>query len=280
MEEKASGDSAFAALEEGRSAQKSMTVEIENNKSPNASALTPERVSRYFGESRNYLDIRRYIIEIRQTSVREFLGDLTPSQILDVGCGDGSISIPLLNDRNRLTLLDVSENMLARAMSQVNPALQQNVETIHQEFMSAALEPGSYDLIICIGVLAHVTNPELVISKLVSLLRPGALLILECTDSDNFTNLLPVWIGRIGRLFRASDAYHTRLNSANDVVEISKREGLRLVSLYRYNQALPLMGRILSQDTLRRIAFGIFGTTKNNRNTWLGKECLFLFQKN
>jgi 2-polyprenyl-3-methyl-5-hydroxy-6-metoxy-1,4-benzoquinol methylase len=256
-----------------------MTIDIENNKSANPSVLTPERVSRYFGESRNYLDIRRYIIEIRQASVREFLGDRIPRRILDVGCGDGSISIPLLNDRNRLTLLDVSENMLARAMSQVNPALQQNVETIHQEFLSAALEPGSYDLIVCIGVLAHVTNPELVISKLVSLLRPGALLILECTDSDNFTNQLPVWIGRISRIFRTNDAYHTRLNSAKDVIETSKTEGLRLVSLYRYNQALPLMGRIFSQNALRRIALWIFGTTKNNRNTWLGKECLFLFQK-
>jgi ubiquinone/menaquinone biosynthesis C-methylase UbiE len=257
-----------------------MTVEIENNKSSNVSALTPERVSRYFGESRNYLDIRRYIIEIRQASVREFLGDRIFSQMLDVGCGDGSISIPLLNGRNRLTLLDVSENMLARAMSQVDPALKQNVETIHQEFLTAALEPGSYDLIICIGVLAHVTNPELVISKLVSLLRPGALLILECTDSDNFTNQLPVWTSRIGSLFGTSDAYHTRLNAANDIVETSEKEGLRLVSVYRYNQALPLMGRIFSQNALRRIALWIFGTTKNNRNTWLGKECLFLFQRN
>jgi hypothetical protein len=90
---------------------------------------------------------------------------------------------------------------------------------------------------------------------------------------------LPVWIGRISGLFRTNDAYHTRLNSAKDVIETSETEGLRLVSLYRYNQALPLMGRIFSQNALRRIALWIFGTTKNNRNTWLGKECLFLFQK-
>jgi 2-polyprenyl-3-methyl-5-hydroxy-6-metoxy-1,4-benzoquinol methylase len=263
-----------------RGSQKTMTVEIEGDKTTDRTGLTPERVSQYFGESRNYLDIRRYIIEIRQASVREFLGDRTSSRILDVGCGDGSISIPLLNARNRLTLLDVSENMLARAISNVSPALRPNVETIHQEFLSAPLELSSYDLITCIGVLAHVTSPELVISKLVSLLRPGGLLILECTDSENFTNQLTVWIDKTRRLFRTSAAYHTRLNSANDVIETSQREGLKLVSLYRYNQALPLMGKILSQNALRQIAFWIFGTTKNNRNTWLGKECLFLFQKN
>jgi 2-polyprenyl-3-methyl-5-hydroxy-6-metoxy-1,4-benzoquinol methylase len=259
--------------------KKVMTVEIEDKKTADNAGLTPERVSRYFGQSRNYLDIRRYIIEIRQASVREFLGDRTLGRILDVGCGDGSISIPLMNAKNHLTLLDVSENMLARAVSQVSPELRDKVETIHQEFLSAPLESGSYDLITCIGVLAHVAAPELVISKLVSLLRPGGLLILECTDSENFTNQLTVWIDRIRRLYRTSDAYRTRLNSAKDVVEMAKRDGLQLLSLYRYNQALPLMGKILTQNALRRIALWIFGTTKNNRNAWLGKECLFLFQK-
>jgi 2-polyprenyl-3-methyl-5-hydroxy-6-metoxy-1,4-benzoquinol methylase len=256
-----------------------MTIEIENNKPVDASVLTPERVSRYFGESRNYLDIRRYIIEIRQASVREFLDNRTSRRILDVGCGDGSISIPLLNDRNRLTLLDVSENMLARAMSQVSPALQQNVETIHQEFLSAALEPGSYDLITCIGVLAHVTEPELVISKLVSLLEPGGLLILECTDSENFTIELTMLADWVRRPFRKANTYRTRLNSASHVIAIAQQAGLTLVSTYRYNQALPLMGKVFSQNALRQIILWIFGTTKTNRNAWLGKECLFLFQK-
>jgi 2-polyprenyl-3-methyl-5-hydroxy-6-metoxy-1,4-benzoquinol methylase len=257
-----------------------MTVEIKNSKSVHTSVLTSERVSRYFGESRNYLDIRRYIIEIRRVSVREFLGDRKPKRILDVGCGDGSISIPLLNSGNRLTLLDVSENMLSRAMSQVDPALRQNVEAVHQEFLLAPLESGAYDLITCIGVLAHVTSPDLVISRLISLLQPGGLLILECTDSENFTNQLNVWIDRIRRPFRTSDTYRTRLNSAHEIIEKANKGGLDLISAYRYNQALPLMGRIFSQNTLRRLAFWIFGTTKNNRNAWLGKECLFLFQKN
>jgi hypothetical protein len=56
-------------------------------------------------------------------------------------------------------------------------------------------------------------------------------------------------------------------------------QGLDLLSVYRYNVALPLMGKLFSQATLRRIILGIYGTPKNNRNQWLGKECLFLFQK-
>jgi len=256
-----------------------MACEIEQKSISSGVSLTPERVSRYFGESKNYLDIRRYIIEIRKESVRELIGNRKLDRILDIGCGDGSISIPLLNAQNRLTLLDVSDRMLARALSQVSPQLLKNVGTINEDFLSASLEASSYDLITCIGVLAHVESPELVIRKAASLLRPGGLLILECTDAENFTNQLTLLVGRIRKLFSSGSGYRTRLNSADDVVRMGNGQGLDLLSVYRYNVALPLMGKLFSQATLRRIILGIYGTPKNNRNQWLGKECLFLFQR-
>jgi 2-polyprenyl-3-methyl-5-hydroxy-6-metoxy-1,4-benzoquinol methylase len=254
-----------------------MTCEIKEKGIGSSVSLTAERVSRYFGDPTNYLDIRRYIIEIRKESVRDFVGNRRLDRILDVGCGDGSISIPLLNAQNRLTLLDVSDRMLAKALSQVSPQLLGNVGTINEDFLSASVEAG-YDLITCIGVLAHVESPELVIMKTASLLRPGGLLILECTDADNFTNQLTLFVGRIRNLFRNGKGYRTRLNSADDIVRMANGQGLNLLSVYRYNVALPLMGKVFSQPALRRMILSIFGTPKNNRNRWLGKECLFLFQ--
>jgi 2-polyprenyl-3-methyl-5-hydroxy-6-metoxy-1,4-benzoquinol methylase len=256
-----------------------MPCEIEEKGTSSGVSLTPERVSRYFGDPKNYLDIRRYIIEIRKESVREFVGNRRLDRILDVGCGDGSISIPLLNPQNRLTLLDISDRMLAKALSQVSPHLLGNVRTINEDFLNAPLEAGSYDLITCIGVLAHVESPERVIMKVASLLRPGGLLILECTDAENFTTLLTVFSGRIRNLLGMSRGYRTRLNSADDVIRMANGQGLDLLSVYRYNVALPLMGKVFSQATLRRMIVWIYGTPKNNRNRWLGKECLFLFQR-
>ena len=56
-----------------------------------------------------------YHVRVRIETVTEFLNAAKFDRILDIGCGDGSISLPLLTNENRLTLLDMSEGMLARA---------------------------------------------------------------------------------------------------------------------------------------------------------------------
>ena len=52
------------------------------------------------------------------------------SLILDIGCGDGSLSLPLLDDRSRLTLLDFSEGMLERARQNIPPGMNTRVEIV------------------------------------------------------------------------------------------------------------------------------------------------------
>lgn len=257
----------------------STTCQIERKDIQVGVTATPEDVGRVFSDPKNYLDVRRYIIDVRRQAVQEFIGNRKVHRILDIGCGDGSISVPLLNQENRLTLLDLSKPMLARAMSKVSPELQENVATINEDFLSASLEPGAYDLVMCIGVLAHVPSPDAVIRKAVSLLRPGGLLVLECTDAKNFTNQITFAVGRTRKLLKRTKGYRTRLNSAEDVVRMVKEQELNLLSVYRYNVALPLMGKVFSQATLRRIILWIYGTPKKSRNAWLGKECLFLYEK-
>ncbi len=248
-------------------------VERESEATPRA-----DSVRQYFGESRNYLDIRRYMIEIRRETVSELTAGRVFHNILDVGCGDGSISIPLLDATNRLSLLDLSEAMLSRALSQVRPELLPNVATFHQDFLTAALQPGGYDLIICLGVLAHVEDPKPVIERVSRLLRPGGLLILECTDSTHFTNRLTLTVGRIRSILKKGHPYRTKLVSARSVVSIAQSNRLKLLSVYRNNVALPLMGKLFSQEALRKFIRSIFGTAKHNRNAWLGKECIFAFE--
>ena len=74
-------------------------------------------------------------MRIRIETVREFLKNPRFGHILDIGCGDGSISLPLLTTENRLTLLDMSEGMLARAKSGIPAGLSGSVETLKSDFM-------------------------------------------------------------------------------------------------------------------------------------------------
>lgn len=254
-----------------------IACEIEDRKPERLTTSKTEMVRRYFGDPQNYLDIRRYVIELRKETVQEFVEGRSFSRILDIGCGDGSITLPLLNPQRRLTLLDLSISMLSRAVSKIPPELSANVEIINQNFMSAPFPPYSYDLITCIGVLAHVDSPSEVIAKVASLLRPGGILILECTDAAHFSNSLTILSGWIWRLFSKPRGYRSNLMSADSVTHMASQQGLHLLSSYRHNLALPTMRRLFSQATLQRMVRWIFGTASRNRNAWLGKECLFLF---
>jgi 2-polyprenyl-3-methyl-5-hydroxy-6-metoxy-1,4-benzoquinol methylase len=254
---------------------------LHESETGNQEPVIPARadsVRRYFGESKNYLDIRRYMIEIRKETVRELTAGRVFRSVLDIGCGDGSISLPLLTVTGHLTLLDLSAAMLSRALAHARPELLANIETMNQDFLCASLKPGGYDLIICLGVLAHVEQPEPIIERVSQLLQPGGLLILECTDSAHFSNKLTLAVGQIRRNFSGADSYRTKLVSAESVINIAQRNKLKLVSLYRHNVALPLMGKVFSQLALQKFIRWIFGDVKHNRNASLGKECIFAFE--
>src|SRR6267143_3126338 len=145
-----------------------------------------DQVQSFFEQPQQYLSRRAFEIQIRAETVKELVARSNEKRILDIGCGDGSISLPLLTETTRITLLDLSSSMLAIARSKVPPQVAENVETINQDFAAAQFVPQSFDVVLCIGVLAHVTDPADFIAKMVSLLKPGGCIIVECTDSQHF----------------------------------------------------------------------------------------------
>jgi SAM-dependent methyltransferase len=168
--------------------------------------------------------------------------------------------------------------MLSIACSQIPKELSAQVEARNENFMTAKLEPRSYDLILCIGVLAHADSPSALIQKIASLLRPGGTVIMESTDGYHFMNQLTMLYHRMCGLFKRS-TYALNLIRTSDVIAMCRTNGLELLVLYRYNLiGVPGFDRIVPQRILEKIVRLEFGTPKNNRNAWLGKECLYLLR--
>jgi 2-polyprenyl-3-methyl-5-hydroxy-6-metoxy-1,4-benzoquinol methylase len=236
-----------------------------------------DEVKALFESPRPYLERRRYNINIRAESVQYFLRNRRFIRILDVGCGDGSASIPLLSTQKSLTLLDLSKNMLSIAFSNVPPELKQNVQPINQDFLSANLEPRSFDLIICLGLLAHVDSPKDVINKIAQLLRPNGVAIMQSTDSGGLLTRLGVSYRRVLEAF-GRVKYRYTLTTTNQVVQMFAACGLELSEIYRYSlPSLPGIDRIISQRALYNYVRLAHGPAQNNYNTWPGKECIYLF---
>jgi ubiquinone/menaquinone biosynthesis C-methylase UbiE len=237
-----------------------------------------DEVKSLFESPQPYLDRRRYNINIRADTVQYFLRGREFTTILDVGCGDGSASIPLLNPQRSLTLLDLSSQMLSIAQSQVPPTVRQNVQAINQDFPAANLAPHSFDVVICLGFLAHVDSPKAIIEKIAQLLRPGGIVIMQSTDSSGFPSRVGIFYRRILGAFGRVN-YHYTLTTSTQVIAMFANCGLRLSNIYRYSlPGLPGIDRIFPQRALYKCVRLAYGSAENNYNTWPGKECIYLFE--
>jgi predicted TPR repeat methyltransferase len=219
-----------------------------------------------------------YHVRVRIETVTEFLNGAKFDRILDIGCGDGSISLPLLTKENRLTLLDMSEGMLARARSRIPASQSDRVEIVTGDFMSTRLDRYFYDLIICIGVLAYIDPVKPFLEKLASLLKPGGKLIIEWTDGFHFVNRLFRPYHKLRNVL-VTPKVRLALQSSDDIVHRLTKLGFEIDGSYRYCSPLPVVRRLLSEDINYRLIRTMHGNVQRNRAAWLGEECIFHFHK-
>jgi SAM-dependent methyltransferase len=225
-----------------------------------------------------YFQKRGYHVQVRIETISEFLKGSQFGRMLDIGCGDGSISLPLLTASNRLTLLDMSDGMLARAKSRIPTGLSSNVDIFKSDFMGANLEPNSYDLIICLGVLAYIETPDLFLAKLASLLKPGGHLILEWTDGHHFVPRVFSIYERVLRLFRPPKV-HLVCQNGGQLLATLNGLGFRTTGSFRYCSPLPVVRRLLGERLNYRLIRAVHGDAVHNRAAWLGDECIHHFRK-
>ena len=234
-------------------------------------------IEKAFRQPEWYLKTRNYHVRIRTEIVRELLSKQSAKRILDIGCGDGSISLPLLRPDNNLTLLDISDSMLDRAKARIPNTMVSQVQLMKGEFMNSCLDKNSYDLIICVGVLAYVDELQSFISKLASHLEPEGTIIIEWTDEKHFIRRIQ---SPYHRLRAASYGQMVRLaeRSSAEIINQFKTLGFEIAGSYRYCSPLPIFRRLLSQNLSFKMIRAIHGDVRSNTGRWLGDECIYQFQ--
>ena len=236
-----------------------------------------DQVKSFFAQPERYLR-SDYNIRIRAEIVNGFVGDKMFRSILDIGCGNGAISLPLLRKDNRLTLLDISSSMLSIANSHIPAEFSDNVGMINEDFMSAELELQSYDLILCLGVLAHVDSPEDVIARIASLLKPHGSVIVQNSNSHHPLGYLFNRYSKLRNTLLPAPYTLNRLSDAK-LMEMFGNHGLKLIALYRYSLPIPGMARFFTSDSIYKFLRKIYGTYTNNYRSWLGNEYIYHFEK-
>lgn len=237
--------------------------------------MTQDKVKIFFDRP-DYLKNSSDRIAIRSQIVKQFLGERSGVKILDIGCGDGSLSLPLLNESNHITLVDISDQMIAQARKNIPAPLIQNVALINGSFELVS-EDSRFDIILCVGVIAHVPNVELLWRKIAAALKPGGLLIIETTPNPYPIGklLFPYYFIR-NRLSGRSARYSKNRVKVPNLLESAKGIGLELLNSARYSFPLPGMTHWSHEAKMRYTLF----TLNNSFASRFGSEHIFLMQRN
>jgi SAM-dependent methyltransferase len=179
------------------------------------------------------------IIPIRARFVSELLSDLRNGSVLDLGCGDGSVSRALLDRGNDLTLVDFSEAMLRRAQESEPRSAVGRVRYVHSDILEWKVDR-SYDAVLCIGLLAHVASPRRTLELVAAATKPGGRCIVEITNVGRPLGWL---LARYGRL-RQRQGYPLNELSAENLRDLGESLGLTPIAEQRYGFLVPASGRL------------------------------------
>jgi predicted TPR repeat methyltransferase len=196
-----------------------------------------------FADPRHYL-AKDFNIVLRTDLVRQLVGDAHGLRILDLGCGDGRISRQFVDECAHLTWVDASAGMLAVARSQLSSHQLDQVDLVEEDVVAFRPRNTRFDLVLCLGVLAHVGSSRALFDTIANALTPEGRAIVQLSDGD-----LPIaralrWVYTVKNRLRRGQDYLPRATSGREIIAIAAELGLDVTAERTYWPTLPGMGRL------------------------------------
>jgi ubiquinone/menaquinone biosynthesis C-methylase UbiE len=142
-----------------------------------------------------------YTTEREQVIIEQLLDPGPDDVILDAGCGYGRVAVRLLSKKAQVIGVDISRQMI----NYCNRELQGEFAGAIADIENLPFREGSFDKIVCVGVLVHVESPQQVLREFARVLKPGGifvtvnnnLLLLYYSLFHSVRFFLADWAGRL-----------------------------------------------------------------------------------
>jgi ubiquinone/menaquinone biosynthesis C-methylase UbiE len=161
-------------------------------------------------------------------------------RLLDCAAGSGEITCALLESGTfpHATIVDISSAMLQRAKelltSQITNA---QLEFIKSDVFTFRPSDSNFDLILCLGLIAHVGRLGTLLAHLKSLLTPSGRIILQTTLTDHAG--IRILRALTTRRELAKRGYRISWFSQRDIIEACRRSELAILDMRRHSLAIP-----------------------------------------
>ncbi len=167
-----------------------------------------------------------------------------PLRILEVGCGEGGTLARIRELRPDVWLAGAE---LMKLDSPLYEKLDQ-FEQINIEEQLPSITPGSIDVLLCLDVLEHLREPQQVLVRLATLLRPNALLIASLPNLQYVKISLPLLFGHFNYTDEGVlDRTHLRFFTRRSAMRMLDEAGFNVqeVERLRIRDIRKLMGILL-----------------------------------
>ncbi|MEU0341383.1 methyltransferase domain-containing protein [Streptomyces bobili] len=142
-------------------------------------------------------------------------------RVLDVGMGQGTQALRLARLGHQVTGLEQDATMIAaarEALSGEPEGIRERMRIMEGDGRDTGVHflPGSFDVVLCHGVLMYVQEPDPVLAGLARVLAPGGLLSLLVRNADALAmrpGLAGDWAGALDALDTTARLPHSRTDS-------------------------------------------------------------------
>lgn len=151
--------------------------------------------------------------------------------ILDIGCGTGTLTFFLAQKGHKITGIDISQNAIDLCKKNAKEIGLNNIRFSQAEFPNISLVKNTFDMIIFTEVIEHIKDDNLAIRRIADLLKPGGILILSTPSVSaplHKLGLTKNFDKRVGHLRRYSlEELEIKLqNNHLKILETHKIEGV------------------------------------------------------
>jgi glycosyltransferase involved in cell wall biosynthesis/2-polyprenyl-3-methyl-5-hydroxy-6-metoxy-1,4-benzoquinol methylase len=200
--------------------------------------------------------------------------------LLDCACGTGEITTAIVNSRRfaRATIIDLSPRMLEITRQQMEAGLKRHkldqLKLISSDIFEFAAQTGAgrYDLILCLGLIAHTGRLDCLLSRLKGLLAPDGKILLQSTLLDHLGT-------KVVRALTQERYYHRQGYRISyfrhqDILQVAREVGLESVAVKRFTFGFPFGDRFWAGMNYR---------LEQRMQNWAklhGAEAMYLLQHN
>jgi ubiquinone/menaquinone biosynthesis C-methylase UbiE len=172
------------------------------------------------------------------------LAGASSGRLLDCAAGTGQITCALLKSGrfHHATVADISPAMLQSAKELLTSQIANTeLEFVQSDVFNFKPSEDGFDLILCLGLIAHTGRLDILLPHLKSMLTPGGRIILQTTLLDHLGTRIVRAL--TSRRELAGRGYRISWFSQRDVADACHDAGLQVLDVRRHSVGIPFGDR-------------------------------------